>query len=256
MPKLMILDKKHMKDSSLSRSLLLGAALFGLAVLPGCSTAPKEPETVDVDSDPLEGFNRAMYHFNYGVDVAVLRPVSWVYLHGVPEEGREMVGNFVENINAPVDLANSVFQGDGYNSSATLWRFLINTSFGIGGLFDPAAEIGLKARHADFGQTLAFWGVDSGPYLVLPLLGPSTVRDGIGKIPDTALQPINWMEEWWPSLTLAGVKAVDFRANNMDLIDDTYRDSIDPYATFRSGYLQHRAAEIRKAKASRDRLNK
>jgi phospholipid-binding lipoprotein MlaA len=200
----------------------------------------------------LELLNRGIYQFNTVADHLVLRPVSSIYRGIVPEQGRKMVSNFLENVNAPVDLANSVLQGDAENSFATFWRFLINTTFGLGGLFDAASEIGLKARHADFGETLAFYGADTGAYLVLPFVGPSNVRDGIGKGADALLQPINWYDEG-ASLALAAGKGVDFRSNNMDLIDGIYRDSVDPYATFRSAFMQKRGADIRKAKTARDK---
>ena len=241
-------------DSIFRRFALCAAVVIGVSALAACSTAPKskDADSVDaLDSDPLEGLNRGFYQFNTAVDGLVLRPVSSVYRGVVPDQGRLMVSNFLDNINAPVDLANSILQGDDVNSFATLWRFLINTTFGLGGLFDAADGIGLKARHADFGETLAFYGADTGVYLVLPLIGPSDLRDGIGKGVDAFLQPVNWSNDWWPSVALAAAKGVDFRSNNMELIDGIYRDSVDPYATFRSGFLQKRAAEIRKAKASR-----
>ena len=249
-----------MKNDSLFRRFALCAAVVvGVSGLAACSTAPKATDdSADfADNDPLEGFNRAMYSFNYGVDKVLLRPVSVGYNYVVPVQGRQMVSNALDNINSPVDFANSVFQLDGPNSLAVLWRFLINSTVGIAGLFDPASSIGLKARHADFGETFAFYGAETGPYLVLPLIGPSNVRDGLGRIPDYYLQPINWAvgndDAWWPSVALAAAKGVDFRANNLDLIDNIYRDSVDPYATFRSGFMQKRKAEIRKAKASRDK---
>lgn len=220
--------------------------------LGACSTAPKASSVDAVDYDPLEPMNRGFFTFNTYADQLVLRPVSSGYRYVVPAQGREMVSNFLSNVNAPVDFANSVFQADATNSFATLWRFLINSTFGIGGLFDAAEGVGLKARHADFGETLAFYGAEPGAYLVLPLIGPSNIRDGIGKGADAALQPINWYDEG-ASYVLAGAKGVDFRANNMELIDGFYRDSIDPYSAFRSAFVQKRAADLRKSKAARDK---
>jgi phospholipid-binding lipoprotein MlaA len=240
-------------DTTFRKFALCAAFVLALGTMSACSTMPAEHAGAEdaLDNDPLEPLNRGIYTFNTYADHLVLRPVAAVYRGVVPEEGRKMVSNFIENVNAPVDLANSALQGDAYNSFATFWRFLINTTFGIGGLFDAASEIGLTARHADFGETLAFYGADTGAYLVLPFVGPSNIRDGIGKGVDSLLQPVNWYDEG-ASLALAISKGVDYRANNMEMIDGFYRDSLDPYAAFRSAFLQKRNADIRKAKKARD----
>lgn len=200
-----------------------------------------------LDDDPLEGMNRVFFQGNKTLDQVILRPISWVYKAVVPDVGRKAVTNFLDNLDAPVVLANSILQGDVKNSFATFWRFAINTTIGLGGINDVAASAGLTARNADFGQTLAVYGVPSGAYLVLPLVGPGTVRDTTGKGVDMLIDPVTWSEEDWHSYAKLGANAVDWRSNNMQMLDDLYNNSVDPYATVRSAYLQRRTKEIREA---------
>lgn len=231
----------------------LGTALLAL-LLAGC--APQNnaatPDYDAMDEDPLEPYNRAMHEFNYTIDGAVLRPVAQIYRGIVPEKGRELVSNFLDNLYTPLIFANSVLQLDAENSFSSLFRFFLNTTAGIGGLFDVASEAGLKTRPADFGQTLAMYGADAGPYVVLPIIGPCNARDSVGRIGDAFMNPFNYIDE---GLTYAiwGATAIDKRSTNMKLIDDVYSTSLDPYTTFRSGYTQKRAADIRRAKAARAR---
>ena len=156
-------------------ALTIAAALCVLSVT-ACTSIPGEQS----DADPWEPFNRGMYRVNYVFDGVVLKPVTQIYRGVIPQKGQTMVHNFVENLESPITLGNSLLQGDPENSFATLWRFLINSTFGVAGLFDAASEVGLKNRKADFGQTLALYGVESGPYLFLPVFGPSGARDGVG----------------------------------------------------------------------------
>jgi phospholipid-binding lipoprotein MlaA len=145
-----------------------------------------------------------------------------------------------------------VLQTDPQNSFASFWRFTLNTTVGVGGLFDVASEAGLKYRQTDFGQTMAIYGADAGPYIVLPIIGPSNTRDGIGRVADAFMNPFNYVDQG-PGLSIAmwSATAVDKRSTNMKLIDDIYRTSLDPYTTFRSGYTQKRNSDIRRAKAER-----
>lgn len=232
---------------------LVAALMLSATVLSGCATpAGTKADVEAVDRDPLEPFNRTMHGFNRVADKVVLRPVASGYRAIMPEKGREMVTNFLQNLYTPVEFTNSVLQADPQNSFTHLWRFLINSSFGVAGLFDPATELGLKARHTDFGQTLALYGVDSGAYVVLPFFGPSSIRDGIGRGVDTLINPITYLDDKI-TYSVAGATAIDWRSNNMSLLDDVYNDSLDPYATFRSGWTQKRAADIRRAKAARQK---
>lgn len=236
-----------------TRSFLSGLLLAASLLVSAC--APQNAATPDyeaVDRDPLEPFNRAVHQFNYTIDGAVLRPAAQIYQGVVPEKGRELVTNFLDNLYTPVIFANSVLQLDPDNSFASFWKFFVNTAFGVGGLFDVASETDLKVRNADFGQTLAVYGMGSGPYIVLPILGPCNGRDAVGRIGDAFMNPFNHLDEG-VSITIWSATAIDKRSNNMKLLDDIYSTSLDPYATFRSGYTQKRAEDIRRAKAARAR---
>jgi len=229
------------------RNFILAAGLLALAA---CAdyTNEKALNDPDANSDPYEGFNRAMFGVNKALDTVLVKPVTDVYRFIVPETGRKMVDNFVSNLETPVVLVNSVLQGDQENTFATFWRFALNSSVGIGGLFDVASEGGLHNRSADFGQTMAVWGVGSGPYTYVPIFGPGTIRDSFGRIVDIAFNPLVWVHPTWYSYAQAGVTIVDRRSVYYNLIDDTYKSSLDPYATFRSGYLQKRTSDITKVK--------
>ncbi|MDX1974708.1 MAG: VacJ family lipoprotein [Rickettsiales bacterium] len=231
----------------LGLAALLGCALLSAA---GCTKIPQDPKTQAdqaADNDPLEPLNRVIFGFNRVVDVLILKPIVIVYQGVMPNKGQEMVSNAVENLYAPVVLGNSILQGDVQNSFATFWRFAVNTMWGVGGLFDVATTAGLTNRKTDFGQTLGVYGFESGPYLVLPLLGPSSIRDGVGRLGDIAMNPISYTDDSI-AYTVAAVTIVDTRSNNDKLFEDIFTNSLDPYATFRSGFLQKRAADIRRAK--------
>lgn len=206
----------------------------------------------DSENDPWEPFNRGMYRLNYVIDGLVLKPVTQLYRGVMPERGQTMVHNFVLNLEEPITFGNSVLQADPENSFTSLWRFLLNTTVGLGGLFDVASEVGLKARRTDFGETLALYGVESGPYLFLPILGPSNGRDGIGRVADAFMHPAMYVDDTGTSIALWAITAVDTRSDKYDLIEDIQKTSLDPYVTFRSYYTQHRAAKIKKARAARN----
>jgi phospholipid-binding lipoprotein MlaA len=231
-----------------------GLAVMIALLLPlgGCTKAPQNAEIMPGEEDPLEPYNRAMFGFNSGLDHYLLRPVTVGYRYIVPQAGRTAVSNVVNNLYTPVIFANSVAQGDPQNSFSSMWRFIINTTFGLGGVIDVASDAGLKTRPADFGQTLAIYGVGSGPYVVLPVIGPSNIRDAGGRLTDAFINPFNYIS----NAASAGIwtaTAVDARSNNMKLLDGIYDNSLDPYTTFRSGWTQKRAAEIRRAKAAREK---
>lgn len=236
-------------NAKVKKLRILFAGLMLATTLSSCAdyTTREALDNPPENADPLEGFNRAMFAVNVGMDRAVIRPVTVVYRAVMPETGRNMVSNFLENLSAPVVFGNSVLQGDQQNSFATFWRFVINTTFGIGGLFDVASSAGLKNRDTDFGQTMAVWGVNSGAYLVLPILGPGTLRDSAGVGVDILMDPVTWMYEDWYSYAEAGARVVDRRSTYFKTFDDLYRSSLDPYVTFRSVYLQRRTAQIQEA---------
>lgn len=239
---------KHWKRS-LSALLIASVALLpsGCADLTNPDRANVEAERV-TPIDPWEPFNRGMFELNTTIDGLVVKPLTQIYRGVVPQEGRDAVTNVLRNLGAPVNLVNSVLQGDVQNSFAVFWRFVLNSTFGLAGIRDFAGEDAqLYARNADFGQTLAVLGVPSGPYTFMPFFGPGTTRDTVGRIVDILMNPFSYADVPWPPIYTT-VTVLDRRSVNMSLIDDVFRDSLDPYATFRSGYLQRRASEIKKAR--------
>jgi phospholipid-binding lipoprotein MlaA len=237
-----------------NRFSLIALVFTGIVALSG-TTAPAyaQDESTDesvLDDDPLEPFNRSVFFFNTTVDGLILRPSASIYNGVLPREGRDMVSNFINNIYTPVTFFNSVLQGDPNNSFASLWRFILNTTFGIGGLFDFASEAGLKNRSTDMGVTFALYGADKGPFLMLPIIGPSNARDAFGRLGDAFINPFNYIDNG-TSIALWTTTAIDARSTHMKLIDDVYRSSLDPYSTFRSGYTQKRSEDVRRAKKAR-----
>lgn len=217
--------------------------------LAGCATT--QADVPQAERDPLEGFNRAVWGFNQGVDKVVLKPVSTVYRTVAPRPVRRGILHIFDNLSEPWSFINNLLQGKPGRAMNNLGRFVINTTIGVGGLADHATDLGLKKTPEDFGQTLAAWGVDSSTYIVLPLLGPSTIRDGIGTGVGAFADPVNVclrectnlsaVERWIPT----GVQFVAVRADLTESGADTLLEtSLDPYATARSAYLQRRAAEI------------
>jgi len=236
------------------KAAVAGAVLLAVA---GCaSTSPDDSAGIaaaDVGetttNDPLEPLNRGIYGVNWYFDHTFLRPVAYAYRDGVPEPARERVSNTLDNLSAPVVLANDVLQGEWDRAWTTFMRFLINSTWGLAGIHDVAAEMGFEKHDEDFGQTLAVHGVDSGPYLVLPLFGPSNVRDGVGLAVDWLADPFriyatsqNWHEV---NYARGGLTAVDTQAGLLDVLEDIERTSLDPYAAIRSMYQQRRIVAIR-----------
>jgi phospholipid-binding lipoprotein MlaA len=226
----------------MERLVILGALGFLL-----CACAAPQGAMPE-NHDPYEPTNRAIFGFNLSVDRTFLRPTAERYQSYVPELVRDGIHNVLDNLNTPVIFANDVLQGEGTRAWTTARRAVVNSTLGVGGLVDVGSRIGLESHEEDFGQTLAVWGVDEGPYLVLPLLGPSNPRDAAGQAVDVALDPTTWVRMkqhvWW----MAGRKymaVLDARTRNLEAFDDIERDSLDFYATVRSVYRQHWASEIR-----------
>ena len=222
------------------------------SVNPPPPPAAMEGEEADVMiaesvSDPLEPINRLMFGINEIVDFVVLRPVNIVYRTVVPKPLRTGVANVVSNISSPVVFANDVLQGEGERAGNTLKRFVINSTVGIGGLIDVAGRNGIPGHSEDFGQTLGTWGVGSGPYLVLPLLGPTTLRDTVAMPVDSAMDPLTWIlmdEKTAVRLAPLGTKVLVYHDAVMDDVDNMRRNSADFYATIRDVYTQRRQSEI------------
>jgi phospholipid-binding lipoprotein MlaA len=206
-------------------------------------------------NDPIEPVNRAVYRVNWFLDGLILEPAARIYRMVTPQFVRTGVTNFLANLRTPVVFVNDVLQGEPKRAELTLGRFMFNTIMGVGGLVDIGGMLGMPERHSeDFGQTLAVYGVGSGPYLMLPLLGPSNVRDTVGQVVDLAFDPLTILgavdigvlivpTEF--GLARTGAEAVSFRERNIENVEELRRSSIDEYAAIRTFYRQFRANEIR-----------
>jgi phospholipid-binding lipoprotein MlaA len=194
--------------------------------------------------DPWEGYNRAMFSFNLKIDRAVLRPVARGYRKLMPAPARRGISNLFDNLAEPVHLVNDGLQGKPLRAGSDLLRFVINTTIGIGGLFDPATRFGLKRSDEDFGQTLGKWGAGPGPYLVLPLLPPTTLRDGIGQYGDYQIEPTTYLEPDDHRTAVKVVELLDARQRVLDL-DATIDEAYDPYSFVRNAWLERRAYQVR-----------
>jgi len=233
----------------------VSAALCGaLLLVSGCASPPENDpaamEAYNQANDELEPTNRTIFDVNMALDKAILKPIAYVYKEGVPKEGREAVGSFLDNLRTPVILANDLLQGEWDRAWTTTVRFAANTTFGVGGLFDVAANMGYQKHDEDFGQTLAVWGVGEGPYLMLPLFGPSNPRDAVGRVVDMALDPVSWLAPGWANWTRFGVSGIHARAEHYDELNDLEKSSLDFYAAIRSLYRQKRVDEINNGKPS------
>ncbi|MGO3739845.1 MAG: MlaA family lipoprotein [Marinomonas foliarum] len=219
---------------------VMGTLLFGsmLLLVQSCAHVP-----VETKEDPWEGFNRSMFIFNDTVDGAVLKPVAQGYKAVTPTPVQKGVSNFFSNLGEIGNITNNLLQGKWDGTASSTFRFLINSTAGWFGLFDIASELGLKKYDEDFGQTLGYWGVSSGPYLVLPFFGPSTVRDGSAfaveytYVDETGLLDLNSDEK----LGLLGLDAVDTRARYLNAEGMIIGDR---YSFIRDVYLQTRAYEV------------
>ncbi|MBN4666795.1 VacJ family lipoprotein [Pandoraea nosoerga] len=218
--------------TSFRTSAVLAAGAMALA---GCATV-----TNPNPADPIEGFNRSMYTFNDKLDKAVMTPVAKGYRFVVPEPARDMVTNFFSNIGDVYNFANNLLQLEVTAAVQDLMRLTINTVFGVGGLVDFASPAGLPKHSQDFGVTLGKWGLPDGPYLVLPLLGPSTVRDTVGLAGNMFIDPTSYIKPDWVSYTIYGVRLVNTRANLLDASNLLEAAALDPYSFTRDAYLARR----------------
>lgn len=215
----------------------------------GCATAPPagDPESREAferANDPLEPFNRVVFVANIVADRFILKPVAYVYKEAVPAPIRDMVSNFLHNLRSPLILLNALLQGDIDHAGTTVLRFSVNSTLGFAGIVDLAGEFGIVRRDEDFGQTLAVWGVGEGPYLMLPLLGPSNARDAVGRAADYFSDPLTYLRYEKFAYSRFGANIIDVRARNYDLLNDVERTSVDFYATIRSLYGQNRRNAI------------
>lgn len=227
------------KAASLRLALILLVSLNVCA----CATAG----TATAENDPLEPTNRALFDFTVAVDRNLTRPLAIGYREALPQRLRIVIRNFLDNLNSPVVFVNDVLQGEPERAGTTLARTIVNTSVGVGGLFEVAEGWGLPKHREDFGQTLAVWGVGEGAYLVIPLLGPSNTRDLVGRGVDFVLDPlffVRWGNERYVPWTRLGVDLIDLRSRVIEQVDDIERTSADFYAASRSLYRQNRADAI------------
>lgn len=197
--------------------------------------------------DPWEGFNRKMFAVHVFMDHNFLIPTAKAYRATTPPTARRGVRRFLMNIKAPGIFINDLLQGEIGRAGETLSRFFINSTIGAGGFADPAAQIGIARHSEDFGQTLAVWGIDSGPYLFLPMVGPMTTRDGFGKIVQIGMDPLLYVRTPPADIarySRAGVGGVSAREQFLDPLADIEAKSLDYYASFRSFYLQAQQREI------------
>ena len=243
-----------MRAVNLRHLLVITAVLLGS--LGGCATPPPAADADAVAdfkeaNDPLEPTNRAIYAFDDALDTVILRPAAKAYRFIVPAPARTGIHNALTNLGTPVQLGNDILDGRPRHAGDTTMRFLINTTVGVLGFFDVAKGWGYPDHDADFGMTMAIWGVPEGPFLFLPVLGPSDPRDAAGFGIDIALDPFTWIgtgpnHPGWTAFSWSryGLNAIDARERVLDATDSIKKTALDPYATFRSLYRQHRHAQI------------
>jgi phospholipid-binding lipoprotein MlaA len=232
-------------------------AAFVLTALAGCATKPpaSDPEALAAykqNDDPLEPMNRKLYAFNNALDTYAMKPVAQGYKAVVPRPVRNHVGNVLENLHTPVVFLNDILEAKSRRAGDSLVRFVVNSTVGVAGIFDIASGLGYPSHEADFGITLALWGVGSGPFLYLPVLGPSGPRDAAGFGVGIVSDPFFWIGQG-AAVTALGysrtaLTIVNTRAELLKPIDEVKRMALDPYATFRSLYRQHREAAIQAAR--------
>ena len=199
---------------------------------------------VEDRKDPWEGFNRSIHRFNMKVDEKVLRPVAQRYVKHVPPKVRKGVRNFFNNLREPTTIVNDLLQGKPAQAGSDSLRFLINSTFGVLGVFDVATHLNLPRNREDFGQTLGRWGVPSGPYLVLPFLGPSNLRDATGLIPQYAYTDMTaGIEDEAVMWSLTATRVIDTRAGLLSA-DKVLEEQLDPYVFLRETYAQRRLNDI------------
>lgn len=227
------------------KSALRAPAFLALLLVSAC--ASDAPGGAELIADPLEPANRGIHAFNKGVDTVVVRPVSQAYGAVVPEPVERTFENFFGNLALPSDIVNNALQGDSVAFGDNLGRFLMNSTLGLGGLLDIAGEAGIARQPADFGQTLALYGVGEGPYVELPLLGPRTLRDATGTIVDIVTNPLSLGSSDTADDIILGarvVEVVDTRDQFATAIDSVLYDSEDSYAAAQTAYIQSRRAFV------------
>lgn len=214
------------------RAMVL-CGLIGLTLLGGCASTGNP-------RDPLEPINRGIYHFNDGVDHLLLKPAAEIYRGVLPQFARTGVSNFFSNIGDVIVALNNLLQGKFGQAVSDVGRIVVNTTSGLLGLIDVATEIGLEKHNEDFGQTLGYWGLGDGPYIVLPFLGPSNLRDTVGWVVDFFTDPMTYVNAPYPRNPLWGLRFVNRRAELLETSKILDTAALDPYDFLRDAYLQRR----------------
>ncbi len=220
---------------SYKAGLRIAIAFICIAGISGCTTSKGAERNVD----PLEAINRPIYKFNSVTDKFILRPIAKGYDFVMPRLARVGVRNFLDNLRYPVVFVNGFLQGKFKQGASDTGRFLINSTVGLGGLFDPATSLGLVAHQEDFGLTFARWGIPQGPYIVVPMLGPRTVRSGVGTLADIQINPMVQLNNTSLRSKILILFTIDSRANLLP-IDEQINAAYDPYLFIRDAYLQNR----------------
>lgn len=220
--------------------LFRGSLAAACLLLGGCAATLSAPSA----DDPWERVNRSTYAFNDAIDRAALKPVAKGYRRFVPRVARTGVSNFLSNLAYPTTLVNNLLQLKLRDALSDTARLLLNSTLGLGGLLDPATDAGLARNDEDFGQTLGRWGVPAGPYLVIPLLGPSTLRDTPAQYPDYLSNARHYVDDDTAELALGALAVVDQRARLIP-VEETFDGAFDRYALMRNAYLQRREYLVR-----------
>lgn len=233
-------------------AVLALAAIAAALLVTACATPPSDPAAriaFEQANDPLEPVNRKILDVNLFLDRILFKPVAKIYVAVLPEEARDAVKRMLDNMKSPVIVVNNMLQADPKRAGIAAGRFVVNSTFGLAGLVDVANKWGLEKQNGDFGQTLFVWGLPQGPYLILPILGPSNARDGIGMAANSYIDPFSYLAtvEGLDNMQIARyvVDGVDERARVIDVLDDLQKNSLDFYAQLRSLSQQRRAAELR-----------
>jgi phospholipid-binding lipoprotein MlaA len=232
------------------RRMRLAVIALTVLVLAGCATTSSATRS---PHDPLEPMNRGIYKFNDALDRTVARPVAKAYHDHVPSPVRSGISNAIDNLAYPTTIVNDLLQGKFRATFSDIGRFLLNSTLGLGGLFDPASKVGIDKNDEDFGQTFGKWGVPAGPYLVLPFFGPSTLRDGPLIYPERYTDLRGYLGDWKTKWTLIGVGALDTRSELLS-VDQVLRNAYDPYLFTRDAYLQRREYQVRDGNVPEEKM--
>lgn len=227
-----------MKTKKKLLSLALGVSVL---LVSGCASVPDNAGSDP--ADPWEAMNRQTFAFNSAVDMVLIRPIAKGYQFITPKPVREGITRVFQNTMEPSNAVNNVLQGKVEDGILSIFRLMINSTVGVLGIFDVAKQVDIERKPEDFGQTLAVWGVPNGPYLILPIWGPSNVRDTVGLVPEIALDPNTYITQDWFRWPWWGAKFINTRERLLPFTD-MLENTVDPYIAMRNAYLQRRQSEV------------